>query len=64
MELVMAAQDDPTPWDLEKVYTGVPSKPADATSLQTLHGRGYFSELGVVRRKPSTYSSWVPFFLV
>ena len=53
----MAAQDDPTPWNFEKACTGVASKPDDVTPLQTLHGRGYFSELGVVRRKPSTYFS-------
>jgi len=42
MELIMAAQDDATPWE----------KPAD-TDSNGLTGRGYFSELGVVRRKPA-----------
>jgi len=42
MELIMAAQDDATPWE----------KPAD-TDSDGLTGRGYFSELGVVRRKPA-----------
>ena len=42
MELIMAAQDDATPW----------TKPVqDPASAMT--GRGYFSELGVVRRKPA-----------
>jgi hypothetical protein len=49
MELTMSAQDDASPWDL-------PPKPSSPTqSMSTsphLHGRGYFSELGVVRRKP------------
>ena len=42
MELIMAAQDDATPWE-KPVYT-------DSNGLT---GRGYFSELGVVRRKPA-----------
>jgi tRNA-specific adenosine deaminase 1 len=45
MELVMNAQEDATPWEL----------PAhdDRTLEETpLRGRGYFSELGRVRRKP------------
>lgn len=42
MELIMAAQDDATPWE----------KPA-ATTAGALTGRGFFSELGVVRRKPA-----------
>jgi tRNA-specific adenosine deaminase 1 len=42
MELIMAAQDDATPWE----------KPVD-TDSNGLTGRGYFSELGVVRRKPA-----------
>ena len=43
MELVMEAQDDPTPWT-------VPVSGEGATS--NLLGRGFFSQLGVVRRKP------------
>ena len=56
MELVMAAQDDATPW-------AVPSQPkpsvestASAETVaepSSLRGRGFFSELGIVRRKPS-----------
>lgn len=47
MELVMEAQDDPTPW------------PVTATSEEAtsgLLGRGSFSQLGVVRRKPCKQS--------
>lgn len=42
MELVMAAQDDAVPWERQQ--------PRLAGEL---HGRGHFSRLGVVRRKPS-----------
>ena len=43
MELVMEAQDDPTPWPIPAALEG---------SASALLGRGFFSELGVVRRKP------------
>ena len=43
MELVIEAQDDATPW---------PIVPPDENGKQTLLGRGSFSQLGVVRRKP------------
>ena len=43
MELVMEAQDDPTPWPVPAALEG---------STSALLGRGFFSELGVVRRKP------------
>ncbi|KHN98800.1 Adenosine deaminase/editase [Metarhizium album ARSEF 1941] len=49
MELIMAAQDDASPWD-------VPPSPATTQSGPTttsLPGRAYFSQLGVVRRKPA-----------
>ncbi|KAI9774376.1 MAG: hypothetical protein M1840_004270 [Geoglossum simile] len=51
MELTMAAQEDSTPWS-------VPLTPSDSLSAggateSLLHGRGYFSELGAVRRKPA-----------
>ena len=46
MELVMEAQDDATPWVLVE-----PATAADG-SVQSLPGREYFSELGIVRRKP------------
>ena len=49
MELTMDAQEDPTPWSL-------PANPTSAAPSEdvVLRGRGYFSELGVVRRKPGT----------
>ena len=43
MELVMEAQDDSTPWPVV-----VPNE----NGKQTLLGRGSFSQLGLVRRKP------------
>lgn len=43
MELVMEAQDDPTPWPV-----AIPDEGASSTLL----GRGSFSQLGIVRRKP------------
>ncbi|KIN04484.1 hypothetical protein OIDMADRAFT_156477 [Oidiodendron maius Zn] len=49
MELTMAAQDDSTPWN-------VPPSAAFSSSFildSQLLGRGYFSALGIVRRKPS-----------
>ncbi|KAI0173641.1 adenosine deaminase/editase [Hypoxylon sp. FL1284] len=55
MELIMAAQEDATPWDMPPAVSG----PETATvtrevSLEpTLPGRAYFSQLGVVRRKPA-----------
>ena len=53
MELTMEAQEDATPWAL-------PPKAADEASeivgdAAVLRGRGYFSELGIVRRKPGVY---------
>lgn len=47
MELTMHAQDDATPWP-------VPSEDASSIEKTTdlLQGRGYFSQLGTVRRKP------------
>lgn len=51
MELCMAAQEDPTPWEIP---LGAESKTDEASTIPTLlNGRGYFSNLGVVRRKPS-----------
>lgn len=44
MELTMNAQDDATPWL-------IPSEAASSSS-EKLKGRGYFSQLGMVRRKP------------
>jgi len=50
MELTMAAQDDSTPWEVPAPLT---DGPAMAAPDGLLLGRGYFSRLGVVRRKPS-----------
>ena len=43
MELVMEAQDDPTPW---------PVNVSGERATSSLLGRGSFSQLGIVRRKP------------
>ncbi|KAJ9288065.1 hypothetical protein DTO021C3_4469 [Paecilomyces variotii] len=51
MELCMAAQDDPTPWQLPPKTEPKADEPSTTPTL--LDGRGYFSNLGVVRRKPS-----------
>lgn len=45
MELVMQAQDDPTPWPMEP--WSLESNPS-----KELKGRAHFSVLGIVRRKP------------
>ena len=45
MELIMDAQKDSTPWPIA-------SHSGDNGSETLLKGRGYFSELGIVRRKP------------
>ena len=45
MELVMEAQDDATPWPVH-----VPDE-----SPNVLLGRGSFSQLGIVRRKPGMF---------
>lgn len=52
MELTMAAQEDASPWEL-------PASTLDSTqysppeSESALPGRAYFSQLGIVRRKPA-----------
>lgn len=55
MELTMAAQDDPTPWDAQSASNLDAGSVCDpsADHADILHGRGYFGRLGVVRRKPS-----------
>lgn len=45
MELIMQAQEDPTPWQIERL--SLESKPS-----KELKGRAHFSVLGIVRRKP------------
>ncbi|KAJ0165432.1 tRNA-specific adenosine deaminase 1 [Colletotrichum tanaceti] len=50
MELTMAAQDDASPWQVpDSASASVPG----AADAETLPGRAYFSQLGVVRRKPA-----------
>lgn len=48
MELTMLAQEDATPWERipETTESGL------ITTDNTLKGRGFFSDLGIVRRKP------------
>lgn len=46
MELVMSAQEDSTPWPI--LEEGLEEGGVGGT----LNGRGYFSQLGRVRRKP------------
>jgi tRNA-specific adenosine deaminase 1 len=53
MELTMLAQEDATPWDRIMSTT----EPDLNTIEPALKGRGFFSELGVVRRKPGIYYS-------
>ncbi|RAL09894.1 tRNA-specific adenosine deaminase [Aspergillus homomorphus CBS 101889] len=64
MELTMAAQEDPTPWEeTTPADAGMASATATATATATqadpdpsptlLDGRGHFSKLGIVRRKPA-----------
>lgn len=55
MELTMAAQEDATPWDLPPgLTTEEDSQDTNHdASNHTLPGRSYFSNLGIVRRKPS-----------
>jgi tRNA-specific adenosine deaminase 1 len=48
MENLMAAQDDASPWDVPAEAAG-----EDEASSRQLPGRAYFSQLGVVRRKPA-----------
>ncbi len=47
MELVMEAQEDATPWAVSVPDEGIASG---------LLGRGSFSQLGIVRRKPGMYT--------
>ncbi|KAL7796489.1 adenosine deaminase/editase [Trichoderma ceciliae] len=57
MELIMAAQEDASPWELPpsapaSTRTRTQSPPSEDEST-TLPGRAYFSRLGIVRRKPA-----------
>ncbi|KAI0975837.1 adenosine deaminase/editase [Xylaria arbuscula] len=58
MELTMASQEDATPWAIPAKGSPSPISPftPHPSSLgpdALLLGRGYFSQLGIVRRKPS-----------
>lgn len=53
MELTMLAQEDATPWERGPEST----KPGLVSTDNELKGRGFFSELGIVRRKPGTAKS-------
>lgn len=58
MELTMASQEDATPWSLPNSSEAPPdslepSEISPSTTGDVLHGRSYFSALGIVRRKPS-----------
>ncbi|PLB46803.1 putative tRNA-specific adenosine deaminase [Aspergillus steynii IBT 23096] len=59
MELCMAAQDDPTPWEVKSPRNKDTMNPTDSHNHEQdqepklLDGRGYFSRLGIVRRKPA-----------
>lgn len=53
MELTMSDQADAVPWDLPVAPTNI-DQVSDTTSAKAaLPGRAYFSQLGVVRRKPA-----------
>ncbi|KAF4466510.1 tRNA-specific adenosine deaminase 1 [Fusarium albosuccineum] len=49
MELTMAAQQDASPWQVPAPFPGESTSEVEAS----LPGRAYFSQLGVVRRKPA-----------
>lgn len=52
MELIMAAQEDDSPWQLpSSTLADAQTIPQEAETA--LPGRAYFSQLGIVRRKPA-----------
>ncbi|GFF52288.1 hypothetical protein IFM62136_02013 [Aspergillus lentulus] len=53
MELCMAAQDDPSPWEVIAPGPERTESPRPGAGPELLDGRGYFSRLGIVRRKPA-----------
>ncbi|PNP51147.1 hypothetical protein THARTR1_08209 [Trichoderma harzianum] len=56
MELIMAAQEDASPWELPTptpTPTPASTQPAISESESALPGRAFFSQLGIVRRKPA-----------
>lgn len=52
MELIMAAQEDYSPWQLPS-STSTDTQPILPKAETALPGRAYFSQLGIVRRKPA-----------
>ncbi|KAL7947692.1 adenosine deaminase/editase [Trichoderma barbatum] len=52
MELIMAAQEDASPWELP-ASTSASTQSTPSESEAALSGRAYFSQLGIVRRKPA-----------
>ena len=50
MELTMDAQEDATPWPEPASSTA--ESTLEGLEINELHGRGYFSQLEIVRRKP------------
>ena len=50
MELVMEAQEDASPWPMKSHV--------DSEQALALPGRGDFSKLGIVRRKPGKEIDW------
>ena len=50
MELVMEAQEDASPWPMKSHV--------DGEQALALPGRGDFSKLGIVRRKPGKEIDW------
>lgn len=52
MELTMALQEDDSPWETPVSGTPDPESDSESTPKASLLGRGHFSKLGIVRRKP------------
>lgn len=50
----MQAQEDPTPWLIDELNSVAAQQVTDITE-PILHGRAFFSQLGIVRRKPCPF---------
>ncbi|KAI1488386.1 hypothetical protein F5X96DRAFT_85592 [Biscogniauxia mediterranea] len=53
MELTMSSQEDATPWSVPSPPPSPSLPPTAPPTTPHLPGRAYFSQLGIVRRKPS-----------
>lgn len=53
MELTMAEQEDAEPWQRPQAADEI----TGGEDMRPLRGRGYFSELGIVRTKPCTLNT-------